>query len=266
MMNRIRRHFGFTVMLCILLSIAFAVPAFAANYSRMYGTTMDRIRVRESASSSATTIDNLVKDRCVYIIQSKESGGVTWIEVRYRSHEGGTETGWVAQNDGKTTYVKVLSATQAKNLYNVSDGKIPNKVAGAWTAKERQAAKSSGSSSSGSSSSASADTVKHAQTVLKNLGIYSGEITGTVGNKTIAAIKEFQKRYGLKVDGALGPETIAKINSVGGSSSSSSSSSNSNSNTENVKRAQVILKDLGIYSGEVTGTVGSKTTAAIKEF
>jgi len=115
MMNRIRSRFGFTVCLLVLLIVALAVPASAANYKKLYGTTKDRLRLRESASSNATTIDNLAKDRCVYIIQSKDSGGITWIEVKYRTHEGGTETGWVAQTDGRTTFVTVLSTSQAKN-------------------------------------------------------------------------------------------------------------------------------------------------------
>ena len=264
MMNRIRSRFGFTVCLLVLLIVALAVPASAANYKKLYGTTKDRLRLRESASSNATTIDNLAKDRCVYIIQSKDSGGITWIEVKYRTHEGGTETGWVAQTDGKTTFVTVLSTSQAKKLYNVSDGNLPSKPTGLWTAKERSAAKSSGSSSSGSSSSASSDNVKMAQSVLKDMGIYAGEITGNMGDKTVAAIKEFQKRYGLTRDGQLGPDTLSKLRSVGGSSASSGSSSSTSADA--VKRAQGQLKELGIYSGEITGKVGSKTTAAIKEF
>lgn len=264
MMNRIRSRFGFTVCLLVLLIVALAVPASAANYSKLYGTTTDRLRLRESASSNATTIDNLAKDRCVYIIQSKDSGGITWIEVKYRTHEGGTETGWVAQTDGKTTFVKVLSVSQAKKLYNVSDGDLPSKPTGLWTAKERSAAQSSGSSSSGGSSGASSDNVKMAQSVLKDMGIYAGEITGNMGDKTVAAIKEFQKRYGLTRDGQLGPDTLSKLRSVGGSSASSGSSSSTSADA--VKRAQGQLKELGIYSGEITGKVGSKTTAAIKEF
>ena len=83
----------------------------------------------------------------MYILQSKEKNGVTWIEVNYNGHEGSKLTGWVAQTDGKETYVRVLSTTQAKSTYNVSDGKLPSKVAGAWTAKQREAAKATSTSS-----------------------------------------------------------------------------------------------------------------------
>ena len=263
MTNKVRINFGLTSILCVLLVLCIAVPASAATYSKVYGTTQDRIRVRESASSSANTIDNLVKNRCVYIVQSKVSSGVTWVEVTYRTHEGGTGSGWVAQNDGKNTFVKVLSATQAKSLYNVSDGNLPSKPAGAWTQKERDAARSSGSSSGSSNSSVSSATVKAAQQKLKNLGIYSGEVTGNIGEKTTAAIKEFQKRNNLTVDGVLGPSTLQKLNVA---SSSSSSSSSNDASTDTIKDVQAKLKNMGIYSGEVTGNVGDKTTAAIKEF
>ena len=263
MTNKVRINFGLTAILCVLLVLCIAVPASAATYSKVYGTTQDRIRVRESASSSANTIDNLVKNRCVYIVQSKVSSGVTWVEVTYRTHEGGTGSGWVAQNDGKNTFVKVLSATQAKSLYNVSDGNLPSKPAGAWTQKERDAARSSGSSSGSSNSSVSSATVKAAQQKLKNLGIYSGEVTGNIGEKTTAAIKEFQKRNNLTVDGVLGPSTLQKLNVA---SSSSSSSSSNDASTDTIKDVQAKLKNMGIYSGEVTGNVGDKTTAAIKEF
>lgn len=49
--------------------------------------------------------------------------------------------------------------------------------------------------------------VREIQTALKQLGIDPGPIDGIRGNKTIAAIKEFQRRYGLLVDGIAGPQT-----------------------------------------------------------
>ena len=51
-----------------------------------------------------------------------------------------------------------------------------------------------------------------AQTDLKSLGFYSGEVDGTMGPLTEGAIKNFQKENGLKVDGILGPATLSTIN------------------------------------------------------
>lgn len=56
---------------------------------------------------------------------------------------------------------------------------------------------------------------------LKKWGYYTGSVDGINGPKTIAAVKKFQKRYGLTQDGIVGPLTAAKMGlSVGGTSSS----------------------------------------------
>lgn len=65
-----------------------------------------------------------------------------------------------------------------------------------------------------------ADT-REVQTVLKKWGYYTGNVDGINGPKTIAAVKAFQKKYGLAVDGIVGPLTAAKMGlSVSGGSSS----------------------------------------------
>jgi hypothetical protein len=53
--------------------------------------------------------------------------------------------------------------------------------------------------------------VKQRQMNLKFLGYYGGRIDGIVGNGTISAYEEFQRDYGLKVDGIYGPKTNAKL-------------------------------------------------------
>ena len=55
--------------------------------------------------------------------------------------------------------------------------------------------------------------VKTLQTKLNKLG-YKLDIDGSCGNATVAAIKDFQKKYSLKADGKAGKNTIAKLNSV----------------------------------------------------
>ena len=75
-------------------------------------------------------------------------------------------------------------------------------------------------------SAAVADT-KEVQTRLKTWGYYTGAIDGINGPQTIAAVKKFQKKYGLTQDGIVGPLTAAKMGiSVKGGTSSSSYSSN----------------------------------------
>ena len=75
-------------------------------------------------------------------------------------------------------------------------------------------------------SAAVADT-KEVQTRLKKWGYYTGAIDGINGPKTIAAVKSFQKKYGLTQDGIVGPLTAAKMGiTIKESASSSKYSSN----------------------------------------
>jgi len=73
---------------------------------------------------------------------------------------------------------------------------------------------------------ATADT-KQVQTVLKKWGYYTGKVDGINGPLTKAAVKRFQKKYGLTQDGIVGPVTAAKMGlSVSNYSSSSKYSNN----------------------------------------
>ena len=51
---------------------------------------------------------------------------------------------------------------------------------------------------------------------LYNLGHYTGKIDGIKGPETEDAIRAFQEKYGLKVDGEPGPATQAKLQEVYG--------------------------------------------------
>jgi len=53
--------------------------------------------------------------------------------------------------------------------------------------------------------------VKFIQT---KLGFNVSEIDGIFGKKTVAAIKEFQKKKGLIVDGIVGRQTLAELNKI----------------------------------------------------
>ena len=270
MKNSVIKRLTLAIVLLAMVTV-FAVPlASAASYSKVYGQTLNRIRVRESASTNAAIIDNVVKGACVYITSSKTSGSNTFVQIKYRASDGSTATGWVCQNDGRTTYVKVLSTQQAKDKYSVSGGDLPRKVAGTFTTAQRKASVSD-SETSYIKSGSSGETVKSVQTKLKALGLYSGEITGNVGSKTEAAIKAFQLKYGLTADGIAGPQTLAKIDAVyaqrGGSSSSSSSSGlKLGSQGTDVRNLQQDLTTLGYYWAEITGNFGAKTETAVKRF
>ena len=69
------------------------------------------------------------------------------------------------------------------------------------------------------------------QTKLKRWGYYNGSVDGIYGSKTVEAVKNFQRKNGLTVDGVAGSATLKAMgitSSSGGASSSGSNSSNIN--------------------------------------
>lgn len=69
--------------------------------------------------------------------------------------------------------------------------------------------------------------VTQIQTKLKRWGYYNGSVDGIYGNKTVEAVKYFQRKNGLTVDGIAGSKTLA---AMGISSSSSGGTTSSNTN------------------------------------
>lgn len=93
--------------------------------------------------------------------------------------------------------------------------------------------------------------VTQIQTKLKRWGYYKGNVDGIYGSQTVAAVKLFQKKNGLVVDGIAGKNTLAAMG-IFSSSSSSSSSSNSNSSNVNLLSRLVYGEARGEpYSGQV---------------
>lgn len=69
-------------------------------------------------------------------------------------------------------------------------------------------------------------TVREIQTRLKNWGYYTGSVDGIYGSQTEKAVRYFQSKNGLSVDGQVGDQTLAALGiqpsgSSGGNSGSS---------------------------------------------
>jgi len=58
---------------------------------------------------------------------------------------------------------------------------------------------------------ASGPTVSEIQTRLKNWGYYSGAVDGVYGSQTEKAVRWFQQKNGLQVDGQVGDKTLAAL-------------------------------------------------------
>ena len=93
------------------------------------------------------------------------------------------------------------------------------------------------------------DEVRQIQEKLKRWGYYNGNVDGIFGSQTLEAVKYFQRKNGLTVDGIAGPVTLK---AMGIYSSSSSSSTTSNSSDLNLLSRIIYGEARGEpYSGQV---------------
>ncbi|SDO01772.1 N-acetylmuramoyl-L-alanine amidase [Acetanaerobacterium elongatum] len=71
------------------------------------------------------------------------------------------------------------------------------------------------------------DEVTKIQTNLKKWGYYAGNIDGIFGSQTEQAVRAFQKKNGLTVDGIAGPKTLEAMGISTGSTSGGSAAASS---------------------------------------
>ena len=69
--------------------------------------------------------------------------------------------------------------------------------------------------------------VRKIQDKLKRWGYYTGNVDGIYGSLTVSAVKKFQQKNGLTVDGIAGTKTLNAMGIMTSSSSGGSSSNNS---------------------------------------
>ena len=104
------------------------------------------------------------------------------------------------------------------------------------------------------------------QVLLKNNGYYKGKVDGQIGSKSITAIKKFQKNSGLSADGVIGKDTCTYLININEYQPSVEDNTLQVSIDNDLKEVQSKLQNLGLYSGEIDGIRGSRTTNAIKTF
>lgn len=98
---------------------------------------------------------------------------------------------------------------------------------------------------------------------LQELGYLTTTPDGNYGNDTVQAIRQFQSRNGLVVDGYLGPGTRAAMEQMGARPNGIVLGEQGDS----VKRLQELLSKYGYLTRDnVTGYFGDKTEAAVKAF
>ena len=95
--------------------------------------------------------------------------------------------------------------------------------------------------------------VRTIQTKLKRWGYYNGNVDGIYGSQTTAAVKSFQRKNGLTVDGIAGTNTLRAMGIYTSSNTSSGGSSSSSHSSDVNLLARVIYGEARgePYTGQV---------------
>ena len=155
--------------------------------------TASSLNIRKSASSDSKVVGTLRKGASVTI---KSTSG-SWYKIT-----SGNKSGYVYKS-----YIKIGKASSSSS-----------------SAKRTETKSRDGTCAPGDYGEA----VRKVQRRLQKLGYYSGSIDGDYGNGTKSAVKDFQRRNGLGVNGKVNSSTLKKLNS----SSAKKASSNSKGKTE----------------------------------
>ncbi|MCC5635754.1 peptidoglycan-binding protein [Nostoc sp. CHAB 5844] len=111
--------------------------------------------------------------------------------------------------------------------------------------------------------------VTNIQQCLKNLGYFTGPVTGRFASLTQKAVIGFQKAKGLTVDGIVGVNTQQALQQSCQSGTSSGSTNGQlrvGSRGQAVSQLQQNLRQLGYFNGPKTGYFGSQTRQALIRF
>lgn len=108
-----------------------------------------------------------------------------------------------------------------------------------------------------------------AQVRLAYYGYYTGPLDGSFGSVMFTAVKQFQRRNELVVDGKIGPKTLALLNSesaVGKTDPDPDQTLTIGMSGEAVRELQRALRETYYYTGKIDGVFGSEVLRAVKAF
>ena len=108
-----------------------------------------------------------------------------------------------------------------------------------------------------------------AQVRLAKYGYYTGPLDSSFGSVMVTAVKQFQRKNELAVDGKIGPQTLALLNSesaVGKTDADAAETLSIGKNGEAVKVLQRALRETYYYTGTIDGIFGSAVLKAVKAF
>ena len=190
----------------IVLALIFCLIPCCAALAKTGKVTASSLNIRKSADSDSKVIGTLKEGASVTI---KDSTG-SWYKITANG-----KTGYVYKK-----YIKVTNSSGSSDSKKTSSKSTKD-------TKSQKSGSSDGTCGPGDTGSA----VKKVQQRLKKLGYYAGSIDGDYGNGTKTAVKNFQKRNGLTVNGKVNSKTLAKLNSSDAKKATSSDTAGSGSCT-----------------------------------
>lgn len=112
------------------------------------------------------------------------------------------------------------------------------------------------------------DAVADLQRRLRSFGVYDGKATGVFDQKTLAAVKQFQKQHNLVQDGAVGPQTAGALtrSTLFVDDNFEGAPAEKGQRGGDIKRAERLLKDQGYDVGAVDGHFSQKTAEAVRAY
>jgi len=119
--------------------------------------------------------------------------------------------------------------------------------------------------------------VREVQQVLKTHGFYLGEIDGRPGQATDLAVRAFQEKQGLQIDGVITPLLLAQVRQYGAVNPTPGGDDRSleervaelnaqQADRELVRQIQAGLANARVAELKADGIMGAQTRAAIRTF
>ncbi len=218
------------------------------TYQRQNGLAQDGI-------VGAETLESIMSPSAKYYAVSKGVAGDDISRIQTRLYELGylANAGQVSGNFGDETEIAVKKLQEVNGL-NI-DGKVGRQTINLLYSEEIKPNLVSYGEKS--------DIVLACQQRLKELGYLMSVPDGAYGNDTVTAIKQFQARNDLVVDGYLGPSTRVALNS----SEAQPNGMTLGEHGDSVTKVQQLLNKYGyLASANVTGYYGEVTENAVKAF
>ena len=202
------------------VSLADGTLSALKSFQRAKGLTVDGIAGPKTLSALSTAVANLNS--------SSSSGSTSSGSTSSGStSSGSTSSGSTSNNNDSYAFTANQSLHQGATGVQVEHlqkalvvfGHLNGSIDGAFGAKTLAAVKEyqreNGLTVDGKAGPKTLTSIitkaKKLQTDLKKLGYYDGSIDGILGNATVAAIRAYQSKNGLTVDGIVGPNTETSI-------------------------------------------------------